>query len=55
MTTNDIKLAILNSITLGVSFTHVENGLKVVLLLASIVYTLQKIHSNYHKKNDKKL
>tara|TARA_R110000751_G_scaffold25811_1_gene69635 strand:- start:667 stop:834 length:168 start_codon:yes stop_codon:yes gene_type:complete len=55
MNTCDIKLAILNSITLGVSFTHVENGLKVVLLLASIVYTLQKIHSNYEKKNDKKL
>ena len=55
MTVNDLKLAIFNSITLGISFTHVENGLKVVLLLASIVYTLQKIHSTYNKRNEEEL
>lgn len=55
MSSNDLKLAIFNSITLGISFTHVENGLKIVLLLASIVYTLQKIYSTYNKKDDKKL
>lgn len=55
MTPNDLRLAIFNSITLGISFTHVENGLKIVLLLASIVYTLQKIYSTYKEKNDKEL
>jgi hypothetical protein len=54
MSLSDLKVACLNVITLGVSFTHVENSLKVILLLASIVYTLQKIYVN-HKKNDKKL
>ena len=55
MTTNDIKLAIFNSITLGLSFTHVENGLKIILLLASIIYTIQKIHSTHKKKYDEEL
>lgn len=55
MSPNDLRLAIFNSITLGISFTHVENGLKIVLLLASIVYTLQKIYSTYKQKNDKEL
>ncbi len=55
MSPNDLRLAIFNSITLGISFTHVENGLKIVLLLASIVYTLQKIYSTYKEKNDKEL
>ena len=57
MSLEDIKLYIFNIITLGVSFTAVENSLKIVLLLATIVYTLQKIYATYKKKNetDKKL
>ena len=55
MSPNDLRLAIFNSITLGISFTQIENGLKVVLLLASIVYTVQKIYSTYKGKNDKEL
>ncbi len=57
MSLEDIKLYMFNLITLGVSFTAVENGLKIILLLASIVYTLQKIYATYKKKNeaDKKL
>jgi len=54
MSIEDLKLGIFNAITLGISFTHVENSLKVILLLASIVYTVQKIYST-HKKNDKEL
>lgn len=50
MSPNDLRLAIFNSITLGISFTHVENGLKIVLLLASIVYTVQKIYSTHKEK-----
>ena len=58
MTPNDIKLGIFNSISLMISFTHVEDSLKIILLLASIIYTFQKIYEGYKKKtlkNDKKL
>ncbi len=54
MSMEDLKLATFNTISLMVSFTHVENSLKIILLLASIVYTVQKIYST-HKKNDKEL
>ena len=54
MTVQDLKIGMLNAITCGVSFTQVENGLKIVLLLLSIGYTAQKIYET-HKKNDKKL
>ena len=52
MSLEDIKLYIFNIITLGVSFTAVENSLKIILLLASIVYTFQKIYATYKKKNE---
>jgi len=56
MNTNDIKLYFFNAFSLGMTFTAVENGLKLFLLLASIVYTLQKIYQTHRtKKNDKKL
>tara|TARA_Y100000033_G_scaffold50815_1_gene62400 strand:+ start:415 stop:582 length:168 start_codon:yes stop_codon:yes gene_type:complete len=55
MSLEDIKLACLNVVTLGVSFTAVENSLKIILLLVSIAYTLQKIYDTHKKKNDKKL
>ena len=55
MTVGDLRLAFFNAISLGVSFTHVENSLKIILLLASIVYTFQKIHETQRKKNDKEL
>lgn len=52
MSLEDIKLYMFNLITLGVSFTAVENSLKIVLLLATIVYTFQKIYATYKKKNE---
>ena len=57
MSLDDLRLYTFNIITLGVSFTAVEDSLKIVLLLASIIYTFQKIYDNYKKKNeaDKKL
>jgi len=55
MSVQDLRLAFFNAISLGVSFTHVENSLKIILLLASIVYTFQKIYETHKKKNDKKL
>jgi hypothetical protein len=51
MSLEDIKLYMFNLITLGVSFTAVENGLKIILLLVSIAYTLQKIYETNKKKN----
>ncbi len=52
MNLGDARLYIFNIITLGISFTAIENSLKIVLLLASIVYTFQKIYDNYKKKNE---
>lgn len=51
MSVQDLRLAFFNAISLGVSFTQVENSLKIILLLASIVYTFQKIYETYKKKN----
>tara|TARA_R100000388_G_C7235328_1_gene157465 strand:+ start:1407 stop:1571 length:165 start_codon:yes stop_codon:yes gene_type:complete len=50
---DDFRLAIFNTITLGISFTAIEDGLKIVLLLASIVYTVQKIYQTHKKKGEK--
>ncbi len=57
MTVQDLKIAFFNAISLGVSFTTVENSLKIILLLASIIYTFQKIYETHKKKksNDKEL
>ena len=40
-----------NSTTLGLTFTNIENGLKILLLLVSIVYTLDKWYA--HRKSIK--
>lgn len=54
MTINDLKLYGLNSLTLAISFSNVEAMLKIVLLLASIVYTILKtIELIKNKKNGK--
>jgi len=40
---SDLKLYAINTLTLGVTtFTNIEMGLKVILLLLSIGYTLSK-------------
>jgi hypothetical protein len=51
MSIEDLKLGTFNAISFMVSFTHVENSLKVILLLASIIYTFQKIYEGYKQKN----
>ena len=54
MTINDLKLYGLNSLTLAISFSNVEAMLKIILLLASIVYTILKtIELIKNKKNGK--
>ena len=50
MSIEDLKLGTFNAISFMVSFTHVENSLKVILLLASIFYTAQKIYETHNKK-----
>jgi len=52
MNLQDVRLYLFNLITLGISFTAVENSLKIILLLASIIYTFQKIYDTYKKKNE---
>jgi len=48
----DLKVYALNAFSLVVSFTHIENSLKIILLIASIVYTIQRIkQENKNKKN----
>jgi hypothetical protein len=42
MSFNDLKLYTLNSVAMAVSFTNVENTLKIVLLIISILYTIIK-------------
>lgn len=39
---SDLKLYILNTLTLAISFTEIEVILKIVLLLVSIAYTVSK-------------
>jgi len=52
MSLNDLKLYGLNSVAMAISFTNVENTLKIILLLASIVYTIMKTIELIKKKQD---
>ena len=43
MSLNELRLYIINGSTLGITtFTQIEDGLKIVLLLVTIGYTLAK-------------
>ncbi len=39
----DIKIALINFLTFTISFSNVEQWLKIALLIVSIIYTIQKI------------
>ena len=52
MSINDFKLYALNSVAMALSFSNIESTLKIVLLLASIFYTLMKIIELIKKKNE---
>ena len=41
---------ILNSTTIGLSFTNLEAGLKILLLIISVAYTLDKWYSHRKKR-----
>lgn len=51
MNLNDYKIYFLNSLAMFVSFTDIESILKIILLLASIIYTGLKTYEII-KKND---
>lgn len=54
MNFNDIKILFINMSALAISITQIEVALKILLLLASIVYTLFKIYEmNEKRKNGK--
>lgn len=44
-----MKLYLINTIALGISLSNIEISLRIILLLATIIYTIQKIKS---KKED---
>lgn len=50
MDIQDIKLLAVNSISLMISMTQVELALKILLLVVSIGYTMQKWHDIYKGK-----
>lgn len=55
MSHSDLKLYILNSTSFILSFSNIESTLKIILLLASIFYTLLKVVETLKgKKNDNK-
>tara|TARA_R110002020_G_scaffold136141_5_gene303823 strand:+ start:570 stop:749 length:180 start_codon:yes stop_codon:yes gene_type:complete len=45
---------LLNSTTIGLSFTNLEAGLKILLLLISLAYTADKWLSHRKRMNKKK-
>lgn len=44
-----MKLYMINTLALGISLSNIEISLRIILLLATIIYTIQKIKS---KKED---
>lgn len=53
MTTEDLKIGFLNFSTFLVSFSNIESILKIILLIVSIVYTLNKIVNLRNEKKNK--
>ena len=47
-----IKLYMLNSLALVITFTNVENILKLTLLVLSIIYTVVKIYESFNKNTN---
>jgi len=52
MSNTDLRLYIVNSVTMVLSFSNIESALKIVLLIASIFYTLLKTVETLRKKKD---
>jgi hypothetical protein len=56
MTIEDLKIYGLNSSVMAISFTQLEMALKIILLVATIIYTVHKTVTNIkqNKRNKKK-
>jgi len=52
MTIEDLKIYGLNSSVMAISFTQIEMALKIILLIATIIYTVHKTVVNI-KRNEK--
>lgn len=52
MSHNDLKLYFLNTITMMLIFSNIESFLKIILLIASIFYTILKTIETLKKKNN---
>jgi hypothetical protein len=52
MDVQDLKLYLVNSLSLIISLSNIEMTLKIVLLLASIGYTITKWIEIYKKKDN---
>lgn len=50
MNNNDLKIGIINTISMALSFSNIENTLKIVLLVFSILYTGLKIFETMKNK-----
>tara|TARA_R110000765_G_scaffold301966_1_gene396312 strand:- start:968 stop:1120 length:153 start_codon:yes stop_codon:yes gene_type:complete len=48
----DFKIAAINTLTFSLSFTGVEQWLKITLLILSIAYTVMKIIKIKNKDNE---
>jgi len=48
------KLYLLNSLAFFMTFTNIENTLKILLLILSIVYTSVKIYHSFNENKRKK-
>ncbi len=53
MTIEDLKIYGLDSSVMAISFTQLEMALKIILLVATIIYTVHKTITNI-KQNKKK-
>jgi hypothetical protein len=54
MSNNDLKLGAVNAISMALSFSNIENTLKIILLMFSILYTGLKIFEMVKNKNNNK-
>ena len=54
MTTQDLKIYLLNLLTFTISFSQVEMALRIFLLVISIIYTLWKLIDKKNENTNKK-
>lgn len=52
MTQQDLKIYLVNTFTFAFTFTNVENALKIILLVFSIIYTIINIYKLLNKNKD---